>query len=54
MPFRPLNDRERSRAVIEIHGPRTRKEQLALRAELNRLLKKHNAKLKQRPPTGRG
>jgi hypothetical protein len=40
--------------VIEIYGPRTRKEQLTFRAALNRLLKKNNAKVMQRPRVGRG
>jgi hypothetical protein len=54
VPFGPLKEGERRRAVIEIHGPRSRKDQLAFRAALNRLLKKHNSQLKQRPRGGRG
>ena len=54
MPFRSLKEGERSRAVIEIHGPRSRKDQLAFRAALNRLLKKNNSNLKKRPRGGRG
>jgi hypothetical protein len=54
VPFGPLKDRERRRAVIEIRGPRSKKDQSAFRAALQRLLKKNNAVIKRRPSPGRG
>ena len=53
MPFRALKEKERSRVAIEIQGPRTRKEQVAFRTALNRLLRKNRAKILKRPGGGR-
>ncbi|HEY3066953.1 MAG TPA: hypothetical protein VGL09_14260 [Methylomirabilota bacterium] len=49
MPFGPIKDGQRRKAVIEIRGPRSRKEQSAFRTALQRLLKKHSAAIKRRP-----
>ena len=54
MPFGPIKEGQRRQAVIEIRGPRTRKDQSAFRAALLRLLKKHKATIKRRPRRGGG
>ena len=51
MPFIPLSSSQKRNAVIQIKGPRTKKEQQRLKKELKALLKKHHgAKLKKREP----
>jgi hypothetical protein len=49
MPFVPLSKNQTRNAVIQIRGPRSKKEQRRLKKELTAVLKKHHgAKFKKR------
>jgi hypothetical protein len=51
MPFVELSRNQKRNAIINIRGPRTKKEQQRLKKDLKALLKKHRgAKLKEREP----
>jgi hypothetical protein len=52
VPFGPVKDKQRRRLIIEVPGPRSKKEQAAFRTAPMRVLKKHKAKITRRPRRG--